>query len=335
MRKELKEKRFVVVDLNSGRYTINQDGHEFYNLEQNKIDNRYYGYCPPHDGVNIQKLGAKHGAKSIDDVMIIYVRKMPYSNDRQIIAFCDNVTAHRTAQSNPSLKRHIKKIEKIVNCSFSIESDYIYDLRNYKDKFIISIAKYNTYMFRRQRFYKGTYPKLDKKILNYLENYLNPAESVDDTIFQEEVQKEDSSKAKALPNDSTEKPSYRTGTNGRQVDKKARITKAALIEAEFKCAGNEKHITFTTTRGDIYMEGHHFIPCTCTNSEDFWNKYNVNIDCVENIISLCPICHRLVHFGSEQERSDLLEKLYYIQITKIKSIGIDISLDELLNLYKH
>lgn len=334
MEKKLKEKPFVVVDLNSGRYVIDRSGHEVYNLEKNKVDNRYYGYCPPHDRINIQKLGAKRGAKSVDDVMVVYVKKMPDSNDRQIIAFCDSVTAYKLKQFNPLLKRRIKTNGKMEDCTFSIESDYMYDLRNYPKKFIIHIAEYSISMFRAQRFYKGTYPKLDKKILDYLENYLNPSESADDIGFQQEIQQEDSSKVRALPNDSTEEPSYSTGVTGRQVAKKSRVAKAALIEAGFKCAGNEKHVTFTTTRGDVYMEGHHLIPCTCTNSEYFWNNYSVNIDCVENVVCLCPICHRLVHFGSEKERNGLLEKLYHHQIATMKTVGIEISLDELLNLYK-
>lgn len=332
MKKILEDTPFLVVDLNSGRYTIEQDGHELYNLEQNKIDNRYYGYCPPHDGVNIQKLGAKHGVQSIENVMVIYVRKLPDSNNRQIIAFSDNVTAYKTRQSNPSLKRHIKTNEKIIDCSFSIESDYMYDLRNCKNKFIINIAEYNTYMFRLQRFYRGTYPKLDEEIVSYLKEYLNPVEFDESFIFQEEVQIVE---AKALASDSKEKPSYTTGANGRQIAKKSRIAKAALAKAGFKCASNDKHVTFRTTRGDVYMEGHHLIPCTCKNSDYFWDYFKINIDCVENIVSLCPTCHRLAHFGSEKERNELLKKLYDYQIKNLQEIGIDISLDELIKRYEH
>lgn len=332
MKKILEDTPFLVVDLNSGRYIIEQDGHELYNLEQNEIDHRYYGYCPPHDGVNIQKLGAKHGVQSIDHVMVIYVRKLSGSKDRQIIAFSDNVTAYKKGKNIGSLKRYIKRNGKISSCSFSIESDYMYDLRNYKKKFIINIAEYNTYMFRRQRFYKGTYPKLDKKIVSYLEEYLNPVDFDESTRFQEEVQM---AEAKALPDDSKEKPSYSTGTNGRQIAKKSRIAKAALVKAGFKCANNDKHVTFRTARGDVYMEGHHLIPCTCKNSDFFWDNFKINIDCVENIVSLCPNCHRLAHFGSEKERNELLKKLYDYQIKNLQEIGIDISLDELLKWYEH
>lgn len=327
MKKRLKEIPFLVVDLNSGRYVLEQNGHELYNLEQNKTDNRYYGYCPPHDGVNIQKLGAKKRVQRIDGVMVVYVRKMPDSNNRQIIAFSDNVTVHNTGQYSPSLKRFIKRGKEKIDCSFSIESDDMYDLRDYNKKFIINIAEYNVYMFRSQRFYKGRYPKLDEKILNYLEEYLHPVEVAG---FQEEVQ---GAEAEARASDSKEEPSYTVGANGRQVDKKSRIAKAALAKARFKCANNDKHITFRTTRGHVYMEGHHLIPCTCANSDYFWGKFNINIDCVQNVVSLCPTCHRLAHFGSKNERDELLRKLYDHQIKDLKEVGLDISLDELLKLY--
>ena len=81
------------------------------------------------------------------------------------------------------------------------------------------------------------------------------------------------------------------------------------------------------------MEGHHLIPCTCSNAEYIWDKFNANIDCLENIVSLCPTCHRLIHFGSEEERNEVLAKFYEQQIVDLKNVGIEISLEKLLGFY--
>ena len=35
----------------------------------------------------------------------------------------------------------------------------MYNLESYPHKFVIEINKYNTYMFRQQRFFKGRYAK--------------------------------------------------------------------------------------------------------------------------------------------------------------------------------
>lgn len=80
---------------------------------------------------------------------------------------------------------------------------------------------------------------------------------------------------------------------------------------------------------------HHLIPCTAGNAEKYWGRFGCNIDCVENIVALCPICHCRIHFGSEAERLNVIEKLYKIQKQSLESVGINISLDELKTLYSN
>lgn len=81
------------------------------------------------------------------------------------------------------------------------------------------------------------------------------------------------------------------------------------------------------------MEGHHLIPCTVSNTEHFWSEYKRNIDCVENIICLCPTCHRRIHFGSKDEKDTIIRDLYKKQISSLQAAGLNISIDELLSLY--
>lgn len=104
--------------------------------------------------------------------------------------------------------------------------------------------------------------------------------------------------------------------------------------ANFKCVFDDRHKTFLTGKGIPYMEGHHLIPCTVSNMEHFWSKYGRNIDCVENIICLCPTCHRRIHFGSGEEKDAIIKSLYKKQISSLRAVGLDISIEELLALYK-
>jgi len=130
-------------------------------------------------------------------------------------------------------------------------------------KFIIEISKYNTYMFRQQRFFKGKYISLDKKIISYLEKYLEN-------------------------------------------------------NSNFLCEADPSHQTFMTSKGVPYMEGHHLIPCTAKNAKTFWKRVGKSIDCVENIVCLCPTCHRKIHFGSEAEKRSIIKLLYNKQHSKLK-----------------
>lgn len=123
------------------------------------------------------------------------------------------------------------------------------------------------------------------------------------------------------------------GSKGKTISKSSRISKTALREAGYVCQVDKNHKTFITAKNVMYMEGHHLIPCTVNNSEVFKGRFDRNIDCVENIISLCPNCHRAVHFGDLETKTKLIEKMFDIQKDKFKSVGIEISLAELIDLY--
>ncbi len=92
------------------------------------------------------------------------------------------------------------------------------------------------------------------------------------------------------------------------------------------------HKSCVRKKGVPYMEGHHLIPCTVSNTERFWSKKR-NIDCPENIICLCPICHRRIHFGRKVEKDHIIRSLYNKRKSLLQNVGIEISIDELLALY--
>ena len=79
------------------------------------------------------------------------------------------------------------------------------------------------------------------------------------------------------------------------------------------------------------MEAHHLIPVNKVMK--YWEKYNINIDCVENVVSLCPNCHRAVHHGDLDTKVKILKKLYSDYINQYTSLGLDITFDELLKEY--
>lgn len=329
----LKYKRFIVIDLYSGRYMSNNVGHEVYNIKANNVDGRYYGYCPPHDNPNIDKLGACKDEQFVDGVMVIYVKKHRGTSNREIIAFCDNTTVYRDEQYNDNLERIVVNNGIKEKCSYTIESDYMHDLRSYPNKFIIDLSRYSKSMFHSQRFYKGTYKSLDMKIISYLENYLNEIDNADDAIFQQKIQNEMVLPDGSFYGSSERQPQCSNGSVGMKINKSSKVSKYALSLADYKCEYDASHVTFKTSKGCNYMEGHHLIPCTYSNAMDFWYKYHRNIDSEANIVSLCPICHRRIHFGSADEKKKIISRLYNQRVNRLKSIGVNISLDELLELY--
>ena len=329
----LSNKPMVVVDLESGSYTKSRKGHELFNRIPNEKDGRYYGYCPPLDDIRIESLGAKKSDDSISGVLVVYTTKYRKTSDRIIVAFTDNATVYRESKRDRSLHRTIEEGGRRTDCSYSIVSDNLYNLDDYPVKFVIRIADYNLYMFRKQRFYKGKYPALDQEIITYLEDYLNNTSDEDSLLFQRLIQETPIAEVVPDVDNSQTRPEFTQTGGSTVVNKKASVSKRALVAAHFQCEAYPRHRTFLTEKGVPYMEGHHLIPCTYNNAIHFFDERGRNIDCVQNIVCLCPTCHRRVHFGSREERESIIRTLYDKHLEKLRSAGIEISFKELVALY--
>ncbi|MDE6441999.1 MAG: HNH endonuclease [Clostridia bacterium] len=120
--------------------------------------------------------------------------------------------------------------------------------------------------------------------------------------------------------------------NRKQYSKNPLLGKCAIKLADYKCQMATDHSSFLSGKTrKPYMEAHHLIPI-CFQQE-MWDKYRVNIDCVENLISLCPTCHKAIHYGAKEVKIQLLEELYKMCTPKYRSIGLNISLKEMKDLY--
>ncbi|MDR3564630.1 MAG: HNH endonuclease [Negativicutes bacterium] len=78
----------------------------------------------------------------------------------------------------------------------------------------------------------------------------------------------------------------------------------ALCKADFSCELDALHTTFKTEQGQWYLEKHHLIPM------EYYYDYQSSIDHYSNIFSLCPTCHRKIHYGSIADKRSLITELY-------------------------
>lgn len=106
-----------------------------------------------------------------------------------------------------------------------------------------------------------------------------------------------------------------------------RIAKTALERDNYKCLINATHETFISKLEKPYMEAHHLIPMASQKN------FSVNIDRIENIVSICPICHSAIHLGNEVTRLELVKKLYDLKEAELKKVGLNISFEELFSKY--
>lgn len=119
------------------------------------------------------------------------------------------------------------------------------------------------------------------------------------------------------------------GSSSKRYKTNSRLSKTVLIKNQFRCEVDSNHTTFKTKKDEDYMEAHHLIPMA------FQKDYlPINIDREENVVSLCPNCHRAIHYGSNIVKKDLLEVLFYNKIYKLTNTSINIDFSKLLEYYK-
>jgi 5-methylcytosine-specific restriction protein A len=91
------------------------------------------------------------------------------------------------------------------------------------------------------------------------------------------------------------------------------IRDLALKRAYFKCELDNSHQTFIYNQ-EQFMEGHHLIPI------EYQHLFTNSLDVVSNIISLCPNCHRKIHYGEPLERIEMATKLYNIRALDLEAM---------------
>jgi len=123
-----------------------------------------------------------------------------------------------------------------------------------------------------------------------------------------------------------DKPSEKKASSIEAYSRNNKASNTALAYANYKCEVDNKHETFMTKSGNQYVEGHHLIPLS--TQKDF----DVNIDVPANIVSLCPLCHKRLHYGSDIE--DMLKALFDQRKVRLENCGISITFEELLKYYK-
>jgi 5-methylcytosine-specific restriction protein A len=102
----------------------------------------------------------------------------------------------------------------------------------------------------------------------------------------------------------------------------------AIYSANFKCEVNPRHETFISpVTSKPFMEAHHLIPM------EFQNDFEYSIDVPENIISLCPNCHRAFHNSTDKIKSALVRSFFAERKIFLRKREISLIEDDLLRYY--
>lgn len=106
------------------------------------------------------------------------------------------------------------------------------------------------------------------------------------------------------------------------------VAAMALIKANFICETDEHHMSFISkTTGENFVEAHHLIPMKHQAA------FHFSLDVIENVVALCPNCHRLLHHANLQDKRPILKKLLENKKMGLAARELDIELDDLLKYY--
>lgn len=149
---------------------------------------------------------------------------------------------------------------------------------------------------------------------------------LDEDSFQEEIQ---TGKRKEIDTGAVKKKEKKQTSSSVSWSRDANMAFTALDNAEFKCENVKEHETFMSAKtGRQFVEAHHLIPM------EFQDDFNVSIDVPENIISLCPNCHRAFHNSLSDYKEKLISKFYQRRIDLLQKRKIEIKKEKLYEYYK-
>jgi len=148
---------------------------------------------------------------------------------------------------------------------------------------------------------------------------------INEDLFQEEIQK---GSVKILRSGPIEKKDKIKNALSYVYPRNCNIAFTALVNANFTCENNPDHFSFiSATTNRQFVEAHHLIPM------EFQIDFKYSIDVPENIISLCPNCHRAFHNSIDVDKERLIKKFVEIRFDSLTKRGIKINLQQLLNYY--
>ena len=163
-------------------------------------------------------------------------------------------------------------------------------------------------------------------LLKSIEAGKNLSEDFNDEVYQNKITWTATKRTKGKVAKKKKKSKSQTS----KIPRDPRIAKAALIDANYKCQISSKHNTFISPKtGKNYIEAHHLIPM------EYYDDFHNCIDVEDNIIALCPNCHREIHYSDIKNKEKMLKKLMTSKRKKLlDKKGISITEKKLLRLYK-
>jgi 5-methylcytosine-specific restriction enzyme A len=125
------------------------------------------------------------------------------------------------------------------------------------------------------------------------------------------------------------KPNHRTVNNQKVWSRNPKTASEAVAGADYLCEFDNQHKHFISKFNcKNYVEAHHLIPM------QYQDQFKNSLDIHANIVSICLVCHKKIHFGLFKDKKEILDKLFNSRRERLIKSGINISIDELYSFYQ-
>lgn len=125
-----------------------------------------------------------------------------------------------------------------------------------------------------------------------------------------------------------EKPTPTIVNNQKIWRRNPQYASEAIAAADFLCEFDNKHQHFLSMYSKRnFVEAHHLIPMR------YQEIFDCSLDVHANIVSLCVVCHKKVHYCIFEDKKEILDKLFFERETRLQQSGIRITLEKLYSLY--
>lgn len=172
------------------------------------------------------------------------------------------------------------------------------------------------------------------QLLNNYSTYSNEPIAIEKSIVEEEYIKdfEEALNEKVINSiqDAPKEKGHKKYANGRRVYKRnPQVAANTIKHADFKCEVDGDHKYFVSHRtGENYVEAHHLIPIK------YEDNFDVSLDVEANVVSLCPVCHKLVHHGDKARVMEIVTLLYEKRKQRLNDAGIhNVDIERILKDY--
>lgn len=103
----------------------------------------------------------------------------------------------------------------------------------------------------------------------------------------------------------------------------------AKRRSNWQCELDLNHTTFmNNSNKKPYIEAHHLIPM---GAQDYFEN---TLDFADNIVCLCPNCHRKIHHAMDGEKKEAVSKLFTKRENRYNKYGVYVDLKKLLSFYE-